>query len=286
VLSTSALHDDRHHTRGALVIVTDLTAVKALERNQRRLDHLTLMARFYAGIAHEIRGPLTSISNFVSLLTERFDDAEYRETASRLLPLEVDRIAQLADRLRFMAPSEGAQMTAVDLNSLLRDLIRLHTARATERSITVVLQSSDDLPVVRADPRQLVQLFLNLINNAIEAMPGGGEVTIEASHHGGQAEGAVAVQIADEGTGIDASIASKVFDPFFTTKTAGTGLGLSICREIADFHGATLTLRRRRDRRGTIAEVKFPSAPVLMAGGLRDIDETGRFSAAERRGRA
>jgi signal transduction histidine kinase len=284
VLSTSTLHDDRDHTRGALAVATDLTAVKALERNQRRLEHLTMMARFYAGIAHEIRSPLTSISNFVALLTERFDDPEYRETAARLLPVEVDRIAQLADRLRFMAPSEGAQMTAVDLNALLRDLIRLHSARAGERSIRIILRCSDDLPAVRADPRQLVQLFLNLINNAIEAMPKGGEISIEGAYSPGPTYGSVVVQVADEGTGIDPTITRKVFEPFFTTKPAGTGLGLSICREIAEFHGATLSLRRRRDRAGTIAEVRFPSTgPVHPPTALRGAEEYGGFSGAERR---
>jgi signal transduction histidine kinase len=265
VLSTASLHDDRNYTRGALVVLTDLTAVKALEQNERRLEHLTLMARFYAGIAHEIRSPLTSISNFVSLLTERFDDPEYRETASKLLPLEVDRIAQLADRLRLMAPSEGAQLTSVDLGALLRDLVRLHVARSGDCAVHITLSCPAALPLIQGDPRQLIQLFLNLLNNAIEAMSSGGNIRIHVEH--AKADGVsdvVSVQVRDEGHGIPLSIMGKIFQPFFTTKSSGSGLGLSICREIAAFHHATLVLRKRTDASGTVAEVRIPLAKTTV----------------------
>jgi len=115
ILSTAVLHDDQEKAAGALVVVTDLSNVKALERNQRRVEHLAIMARFYAGIAHEIRNPLAAISNFISMLPDRFDDPEYRDTAVRLLPIEVARIVRLADRLGLMAPSEGGKLSAVAL---------------------------------------------------------------------------------------------------------------------------------------------------------------------------
>src|SRR5438552_18905393 len=95
VLSTALLHDDRGQITGALAVATDLSTVKALERNQRRVEHLAMMARFYDGIAHEIRSPLEAISNFVSMLHDRFDDPEYRETAVRLLTHEGVRIVCL-----------------------------------------------------------------------------------------------------------------------------------------------------------------------------------------------
>src|SRR5439155_11644500 len=103
---------------GALAVVTDLSAVKALEKNQRRIEHFAIMARFYAGIAHEIRNPLAAISNFISMLPDRFDDPEYRDTAVRLLPIEVNRIVRLADRPRLMAPSAGGTPARVLLQPL------------------------------------------------------------------------------------------------------------------------------------------------------------------------
>jgi signal transduction histidine kinase len=263
ILSTAVLHDDEKRVSGALVVVTDLSAVKALERNQRRVEHLAIMARFYAGIAHEIRNPLTAISNFISMLPDRFDDAEYRDTAVRILPMEVSRIVRLADRLRLMAPSEGGKLSVVSLSPLLHDIVAIHSPTAEEQQVKIELRCSDDLPKIQGDPGQIVQLFVNLLKNAVEAMPEGGVVTIEADQTPGRlGPDSIVVRVVDEGIGIDPTVRSKIFDPFFTTKPAGTGLGLSICREIADFHRARLALFPRSViDGGTIAEVQFPCLP-------------------------
>lgn len=259
ILSTATLHDDQERVAGALVVVTDLSTVKTLERNQRRVEHFAIMARFYAGIAHEIRNPLAAISNFISMLPDRFEDPEYRDTAVRLLPLEVSRIVRLADRLRLMAPSEDGKLSLVALPPLLNDIVVIHSPAAQEQRVKIQLQCPDELPPILGDPSQLVQLFVNLLRNAIEAMPDGGTVSIEADHLPGRAAAdSVVVRVIDEGTGISPAVRAKIFEPFFTTKSAGTGLGLSICHEIADFHRARLTLLSRSNFGGTIAEVEFP----------------------------
>ena len=263
ILSTAVLHDDEKRASGALVVATDLSAVKALERNQRRVEHLAIMARFYAGIAHEIRNPLTAISNLIALLPDRFDDPEYRDTAVRLLPMEVSRIVRLADRLRLMAPSEGGKLSVVSIAPLLHDIVAIHSPTAHEQMVKIELHCPDELPKIQGDPGQLVQLFVNLLKNAVEAMPDGGTLTIEADRSRSQvAADSVIVRILDEGVGIDPTVRPKIFEPFFTTKPSGTGLGLAICREIADFHRARLTLAPRSLLDGgTIAEVEFPSPP-------------------------
>jgi PAS domain S-box-containing protein len=262
ILSTDVLHDDENKVAGALVVVTDLSAVKALERNQRRVEHFAIMARFYAGIAHEIRNPLAAISNFISMLPDRFDDPEYRDTAVRLLPIEVSRIVRLSDRLRLMAPSEDGKLSLVSLPPLLNDIVAIHSPAAQEQRVKISLNCSNELPRILGDPSQLVQLFVNLFRNAIEAMPDGGTVTIEAEHSAGRTgPDSVIVRVIDEGPGIDPAVRPKIFEPFFTTKPSGTGLGLSICREIADFHRARLTLLPRTFG-GTIAEVEFPHPPA------------------------
>jgi len=259
VLSTAVLHDDKGQVAGALVVVTDLSTIKALEKNQRRVEHLAIMARFYAGIAHEIRNPLAAISNFIAMLPDRFGDPEYRDTAVRLLPMEVDRIVRLADRLRLMAPSEGGRLSVVALPPLLNDIVTIHSPAAREQQVKLSLQCPGELPKILGDPGQLVQLFVNLLKNAIEAMPAGGTVVIEAEQASGRSTlEHVTVRVIDEGGGIDPAVRAKVFEPFFTTKPSGTGLGLSICREIADFHHARLTLLSRYAYGGTIAEVEFP----------------------------
>jgi len=260
ILSTAVLHDDARRITGALTVVTDLSAVRTLERNQRRIEHFAIMARFYAGLAHEIRNPLAAISNFISMLPDRFDDPEYRDTAVRLLPIEVARIVRLADRLRLMAPSEGGKLSSIALPPLLNDIVAIHSAAAQEQRVKISLQCPEELPEIQGDPSQLVQLFVNLLRNAIEAMPDGGSVSIEAEHVSTRTTAdRVIVRVIDEGPGIDPAVRAKIFEPFFTTKPAGTGLGLSICREIADFHRARLTLLPRTSFGGTVAEVEFPS---------------------------
>lgn len=263
ILSTAVLHDDAELISGALVVVTDLSAVKALEKNQRRVEHLAVMARFYAGIAHEIRNPLTAISNFISMLPDRFDDPEYRDTAARLLPMEVARIVRLADRLRLMAPSEGGTLAVVSIAPLLHDIVAIHSPNAQEQQVKLELHCPDELPKIQGDPGQLVQLFVNLLRNALEAMPDGGTITIEADHAPSKiGQDSIVVRVLDEGSGIDPASRAKIFEPFFTTKPSGTGLGLSICREIADFHRARLTLFSRSVLGGTVAEVEFPCLPA------------------------
>jgi two-component system sporulation sensor kinase A/two-component system, sporulation sensor kinase E len=264
ILSTAVLHDDEKRISGALVVATDLSAVKALERNQRRVEHLAIMARFYAGIAHEIRNPLAAISNLIALLPDRFDDPEYRDTAVRLLPMEVSRIVRLADRLRLMAPSEGGKLSIVSIPPLLHDIVAIHSPSAQEQMVKIELHCPDELPQIHGDPGQLVQLFVNLLRNAVEAMPEGGTVTIEADRSRNRISAdSVIIRVLDEGSGIDPAVRPKIFDPFFTTKPSGTGLGLSICREIADFHRARLSLLPRSlVDGGTIAEVEFPGLPL------------------------
>src|SRR3989442_3841671 len=263
ILSTAVLHDDQEKAAGALVVVTDLSNVKALERNQRRVEHLAIMARFYAGIAHEIRNPLAAISNFISMLPDRFDDPEYRDTAVRLLPIEVSRIVRLSERLRLMAPSEGGKLSVVSIPPLLNDIVAIHSQNAQEQHVKISLRCPEVLPKIQGDPGQLVQLFVNLLKNAVESMPDGGTVTIEADGSPGRfGVHSIVVRVLDEGIGIDPAVRAKIFEPFFTTKPSGTGLGLSICREIADFHRARLALSPRSLLDGgTVAEVEFPGLP-------------------------
>src|SRR5204862_1227164 len=213
------------------------------------------MARFYAGIAHEIRNPLAAISNFISMLPDRFDDPEYRDTAVRLLPNEVARIVRLADRLRLMAPSEGGKLSAVALPPLLNDIVAIHSPAAKEQRVKIFLQCPEDLPRILGDPSQLVQLFVNLLRNAIEAMPAGGTVSIDAEYiFARTAPGRVTVRVIDEGPGIDPAVRAKIFEPFFTTKPAGTALGLAICRELADFQPARVTLVPPTNSCGTVGD--------------------------------
>jgi signal transduction histidine kinase len=157
-----------------------------------------------------------------------------------------------------MAPSEDGKLGVVALKPLLTDIVALQGPAAVEQSVRISLSCQEDLPKILGDPAQLVQLVVNLINNAVEAMTGGGTLDIEARRYydrpGSQR---VVVRIIDDGIGIDPQVRGKIFDPFFTTKASGTGLGLSICREIADYHRARLHITPSPRGRGTMAEIEF-----------------------------
>ncbi|MBM4440086.1 MAG: hypothetical protein FJ027_06680 [Candidatus Rokubacteria bacterium] len=228
-----------------------------LEREKQRLEHFARMGRAYAGLGHEIRTPLTTISNLVALIPDRLDDAEFRDVVTRLIPREVGRIVRLTEQLRLMAPGDNATLVAVDLRALLADIAAMRAAAG--ETFFAQLDVPDVLPTIRGDRAQLVQLFINLLTNAIEAMPHGGDVVIRLQRGtASSGQHVLNVEVIDEGVGIPNSASERVFEPFFTTKPSGTGLGLSICREIADFHGASLTVSSRNDRTGTVARVQFP----------------------------
>ncbi len=137
--------------------------------------------------------------------------------------------------------------TIVGLSTLLTDLVAIHAPVAEENNIMIVLDAPGSTISVLGDRGQLIQLFPNLLNNAVKAMPQGVTVTTET----------VTVQVLGEGVGCPSSLRANLFQPFFTTKPQETGLGLSICRKIADFHWASLDLLPRADGRGTIARVVF-----------------------------
>jgi signal transduction histidine kinase len=246
-----------------------------LERERHRLEHLARMGRAYAGLGHEIRTPLTTISNLVSLIPDRLDDPEFRDILTRLIPGEVSRIVRLTEKLRLLAPGESGQLGPVSLRKLLTDLVAIFGASADH--IAVQLNAQEQLPLVQGDEAQLIQLFTNLINNAIEAMPEGGTVNLRLQTMRTSSGSSVTVEVIDEGPGIPREIAERIFEPFFTTKQSGTGLGLSICREIADFHGATLEVCS--GPRGCIATVEFPlTAEPARQPGVNVVDNDARGS--------
>lgn len=231
-----------------------------LERDRDRLEHFARMGRAYAGLGHEIRTPLTTISNLVALIPDRLEDAEFRDVLTRLIPGEVARIVKLTESLRLMAPADSAQFGPANIQRILTDIVTFQLASG-ER-VRIRLDAPEELPRVHGDGAQLIQLFTNLVNNAIEAMPQGGELVIRIrTSQSRQGRPVLVVEVIDQGGGVPMEISDRIFEPFFTTKTTGSGLGLSICREIADFHSATLTLSPAREGRGTIAAVEFPLSP-------------------------
>jgi len=210
----------------------------ALYREQRerldrlhRAERLASVGQLAAGVAHEIRNPLTAIRSTMQYLLQGLDASEPKHQLVEELLSEVDRINNTVGSLLSLSQSGELRMTEIDLLDPLSKAVQLLRARAREQEVEIATALPPEPVLVLGDAGQLKQVFLNLLLNAIQSMPGGGKVRVMVTTKGG-----AEVRISDSGPGIAADKLRQVFDPFFTTKSDGTGLGLSICHSIVEQH--------------------------------------------------
>jgi two-component system, NtrC family, sensor kinase len=244
----------------------------ALFQSQRQLaqwERMSGMVYQSAAIAHEIGTPLHSISGYIHLL---LTDNRVPDDAKRRLKVIESQMDRISETLRTMLASTKQpqpQVRALDLNALLHDLAQLTSPAMLRGNITVYTELQDDLPMVLADGNQVQQVFLNLIANAVDAMPSGGELhigtVIETANDsrldraGTDDGGCVAVSIRDTGQGIPEEYLTKIFDPFFTTKEVGrgTGIGLAVCSQIIHAHGGSIAVQSQRGE-GSTFTIRLP----------------------------
>jgi signal transduction histidine kinase len=202
-----------------------------IEEQLRRADRLSTLGELSAGMAHEIRNPLGSIRGTAEILKDGVDPDDPRHEFAEILVKEVDRLNRvLEDFLRFarQAPLEQGRF---DLNAVVREVLDL-TRRQAERCDVAVIVRMAELPELKGDGGQIRQALLNLVLNALQAMPEGGQLTVTTR----QGEGHAEVAIADNGPGIPAGEESRIFKTFVTTRPDGTGLGLPISQRIVVSH--------------------------------------------------
>jgi len=260
VYSTAALSHTDGPTHGALIVFSDVTRLKDLEREKSRAERLASFGAFASGVAHEIKNPLVAIRTFAELLPERFTDPDFREDFAKVVVREITRIDDLVGRLRGLASTTPRHIAAIDISDPIKDTLQLLRAQLEQTRTTVHCDFQDGAPFVAVEDAQLKQLFLNILLNALEAMGPGGEVTIQVSRRDRQGSHWIAVEVSDSGPGIPESVRTSVFDPFFTTKVRGSGLGLAICRGITDAHRGSIRVETRMDRPGTVIVVEFPAS--------------------------
>jgi PAS domain S-box-containing protein len=237
---------------GALMVVTDITALKRLELQIRRSDRLASLGTLSAGMAHEIKNPLVSIKTFAQLLPERYHESDFRETFSSLIVHEIDRIDSLVNQLlRFARPAKPL-LRPMHVHEVLEKTLQLVQHRLYQKEIKLNRTLEASLDTIRADADQMEQVFLNFFLNAMDAMKRGGELTVETEIRTGDSlvthllpeaekrHEALCISIRDTGEGIKKEDIARVFDPFFTTKDFGTGLGLSVVHGIIGEHGGQI----------------------------------------------
>lgn len=236
----------------------------ALYREQRerldrlhRAERLAAVGQLAAGVAHEIRNPLTAIRSTVQYLQHSFPAGEPRRELVAELLGEVDRINSTVGGLLSLSRAGELRPVPFDLCEPLRGVVALLAARAEEQGVTIAASLPPEPLAVRGDPGQLKQVFLNLVLNAVQAIPGGGEVRVEAGE--GPAPGWAQVKILDDGPGIPEAELRRIFDPFYTTKSEGTGLGLAICHGIVEQHQGEIQIESVEGT-GTTVTVRLPAA--------------------------
>jgi signal transduction histidine kinase len=260
VYSTAPLQDRDGSTHGALIVFSDLTRLKDLENEKQRAERLASFGALASGVAHEIKNPLVAIRTFAELLPERFADVEFREDFSKVVVREIDRIDNLVARLRGIASAPQRQARSVDVRQPLSDILKLLRGQLEQSRTTVRYVVEDDAPFVTIEDSQLKQLFLNILQNALEAMGEGGELSVRVGRTQSSGSAWILVEVSDTGPGMSEAVKAHVFDPFFTTKPAGSGLGLAICRSIVDAHRGTIRAENNSSSMGTTITIELPAA--------------------------
>lgn len=227
---------------GSLLLLRDLSERKKLEAEIRRREKLAAVCTLAAGVAHEIRNPLSSIKGYATYFGERFPEASDDREAARVMVGEVERVNRVISELIELARPASIHREPVDLKALAEDMLRLIRPDAAARHIALRLEGDPALEhtpgayTLDADPDKLRQVLLNLCLNGLDAMPEGGVLTI-AFKPGKQM---LVIEVRDTGQGIAAEVLPEIFDPYFTTKGHGTGLGLPNAHKIIEAHGGRI----------------------------------------------
>ena len=234
----------------------------SLDRQQaelRRAERLATVGRISAQITHEIRNPLNAIGLNAELLQEELEGAGATSETLHLVSAigrEVDRLNGVVEEYLHFARLPRTTLSAHDLNDLVGNLLDFVSTELAAARIEVRREMAPSLPQVRADEAQLRAVFLNLVRNSREAMPGGGTVTVRTRER----DGAVEATVGDTGGGIPEGDLTRIFEPFYSTKERGTGLGLAFAQQVVREHGGTITCESAVGR-GTTFTIRIPVAP-------------------------
>ena len=236
-----------------------------------RSERLASMGQLAAGIAHEVNNPLGSILIYAHLLCEDLaGDAERRADAELILR-EANRCRAIVGGLLDFARQSKVERAPVDLRELAEEAARNVAVQVDDPRLEVRVEAPAALPPAQVDRDQLLQVLLNLVRNAADAMPAGGTVTLRLGHAAERGEHVI--EVSDTGPGIPAEHMDRLFSPFFTTKPVGrgTGLGLPICYGIVKMHRGSISARNRAPERGAAFEVRLPSAPAVAGAASEDL---------------
>jgi len=258
-ISLSPMRDEQGDINSVVAVVTDITDAVDLQAKLMHTEKMAALGQLVSGVAHEINNPLAAIVGFTDLLLENPAIPEEAKQELSVILEEAQRTRVIVQNLLSFARQMPAQREPVQVNSVLRQTLKLRAYDLANHGVDLAERYDEELPLVIGDPNQLLQVFLNILNNAYDALQETrrrGKIEIATAHRDGQLE----ISFRDNGPGV--MHVERIFDPFFTTKEVGkgTGLGLSICYGIVRAHGGEITARNNPDGVGCVIRVRLPVA--------------------------
>jgi two-component system, NtrC family, nitrogen regulation sensor histidine kinase GlnL len=245
----SLVNDPTGRNRGIVLVLRDASRVRDMEEQFRRSDRLAALGVLAAGVAHEVRNPLVGIRAAAQLMEREAAFPPSLREFTGIIIRQVDRLNRIVSELLSFAGQQPLEQRPCNINQILEEALRLLESALEGARIGVIRRYDPEVPALIGDPDRLLQVFLNLARNGVEAMASGGELTVRtrfervAPQCGGRA--AAVAEITDRGSGIRPEVQRHLFNPFFTTKDGGTGLGLPISVRIVEEHGGTIEVVSR-----------------------------------------
>ncbi|MGN6134881.1 MAG: two-component system sensor histidine kinase NtrB, partial [Aureliella sp.] len=227
---------------GSILQVRDVTVAVLVEERMRRMERYMELGNLIAGLYHEIKNPLAALSLYVQLISEKYrprDDEDETPQMLEVVRTELMRVNGVLESFRDFASISQLSKSSVRLQQLIERQIKFHAHTAAAQGVTIKTDLGEEPVQLCIDEAKIEQVFLNLLVNALEAMPDGGTLTVRLRAE----ETSVTVEVQDTGHGVPESVRSRIFDPYFTTKMQGTGMGLALCEKIMRQHGGTLNYR-------------------------------------------
>jgi two-component system sensor histidine kinase HydH len=213
--------------------------VKRLRVEVQRNEKLTALGNLSAGIAHEIRNPLSTIKGIATYISRKLPRGGKEEESAKTLIAEVNRLGTVVSELLEFARPNMVKMTRTDVNEMIRHALRLASADIAGKNIHVDFTPDASAPRLRLDPERFTQVLLNLFLNAVQAMRQGGVLRVFTREE----EDNFRIVVEDNGAGMSRNVMASIFNPYFTTKASGTGLGLAVAHQIVEGHGGRFSVR-------------------------------------------
>jgi two-component system sensor histidine kinase PilS (NtrC family) len=253
-VSVSPLSDHANRPLGRIVNFQDLTEMREMEKSMQRAERLAVIGGLAAGVAHEIRNPLASISGSIELLTSGIGGDDDSRALAEIVHREVTRLNTLISELLDYANPRPLAPAEIDVGELVTETLRVFEQDRDFAGVDLVGDIAPGALTIVADPEKLRQVLWNLLRNAAEAARSGGTVKARVTRHG--VDG-VEIAVSDNGPGIPSETLDRVFDPFFTTKQGGSGLGLATVQAIVTDHGGSIHATSERGKGATFV-VRLP----------------------------